>query len=109
MVVTHLLCQQVTINITQQVKTINQPTPTFLATMEGPGRVKEIYFVVEGTNLGKVEESKIPVSLLAAFYCFNMQYPKSLTPFYNFLEYVLLDTKMKTSITVSKFLASLHS
>lgn len=70
-----------TVNIDQKVGEVTEPAPTLLVTMKETGQVGEIYLVIEGVNFQKVREKETPIALLAAFYAFNIIYPKHLVPF----------------------------
>ena len=72
------------------------------------GEVIELYIIIEGVTFKLPLNSDIPIYLLASFYVFNISYPKSLTNFYNLLEYICLESKInKPSVAFSKFVASL--
>ena len=83
------------------------PPPSLLVVIKD-GEVQDLYLIIEGVPLKKIPPTDVPIYLLAAFYAFNISYPKSLSHFYDLLEYVCLGTKKKKPGTIlSNFVASL--
>ena len=100
---------QETCDVNVTAAEFTDPSPSFLVLIKD-GEIRDHYLVVEGIPLESGPPTDIPLHLLAAFYAFNIQYPKSLSNFYNLLEYVCLGTRVKKpSTTLSKFVASLSS
>ena len=71
-------------------------------------RQVEVFLACEKTLITDVKGLEAPYILLAAFYAFNMVYPKGTTSFYTLLEILLLGMKpKKIPSIVSKILVSL--
>lgn len=69
---------QMAVDISDVSAGIADPWPTVLALVREDGDVGEVYLVVEGVNFGRVEDKEIPIAHLAAFYAFNITYPKAI-------------------------------
>ena len=55
----------------------------------------------------KIKCEEAPFALMAAFFVFNIKYPRVLAPFYTFLEHLILNYKIaKPTIKLSSFLVS---
>lgn len=69
-------------------------------------QVKSAYLAVEGRVICQVKEpTKAVFVLIAAYYAYNMSYPKGLVSFYLFFEYLLFDKKPKKTFScLSQFL-----
>ena len=87
-----MLFTKVTTDIQEVAKNIEEPAPS-LVVLGQLKDAKEVFLVVEGNLISKIEIIKAPIILIGAFYCFNMTYPKGLHNLYMFLEYILLDKK----------------
>lgn len=104
-IVSIYLSIQLTANIEDEMKKIVEPAPTLLAVLTEDSQVSKVYVVVEGTCMDGVVEKEAPLNLLAAFYSFNISYPNPLKSFYEFLDHVMLGTKItKPTTTLSKFM-----
>ena len=77
---------QESINLNETARETEEKAPSLLAI----GR-REIHMVAEGEVLFKIEKlHEVPYLLLAAYYSFNMKYPKGLNGMYTLLEYMIL-------------------
>ena len=59
------------------------------------GEIKEVMLVAEHWVVYKIKLREAQLCLLAAFYAYNMKYPKELGNFYIFLEILFLDQQIK--------------
>ncbi len=50
------------------------------------GEFKEVYLAIEKQIFWKVAPEMLPFALQAAYYCFDISYPKGLCSFFSFLE-----------------------
>ncbi len=73
---------------------VAEPGPTLLIVGQ-LGEVKQVLLIVEQQVVCQVKPREAPLCLLAAFYTFNMKYPKGLENFYQFLEILVLDKPAK--------------
>ena len=82
-----------------------EPYITVLGSYSAP---VQAFLITDCCVVCEVEIEDIPLSLLAAFFVFNIQYPKGCYNAYTFLEYALfsLDHK-KQSPSVDHFLTAL--
>lgn len=88
---------------------VEEPAPTLLIVGQ-LGSVKETFIVAETQLVCKVKPHEAPLALLAAFYCYNMSYPKGLETFYMFLDYIILDKRpKKMSSTLTHFITVVSS
>ena len=88
---------------------IEEPAPTLLVVGQ-LNAVKEVFLVAEKQTLCNVKPVEAPLSLLSAFYSYNMNYPKGLESLYGFLEYAILDRKpSKMSSCLSVFITYLNN
>ena len=73
------------------------------------GSPGQVFLVAEQTIVLEVDDvMNCPVALLALYYTFNTNYPKSCLMFYSFLELVLIGKmSLKMTPTVSSLLANL--
>ena len=88
---------------------IEEPAPTLLV-VGHLNMVKEVFLVAEKQILCNIKPVETPLSLLSAFYCYNMNYPKGLESLYGFFEYVILGNKpSKMSSCLSVFITYLNN
>lgn len=70
----------------------------------------QAFIVVDRQILTEVNITDIPLTLLSAFFVFNIHYPKGCNNFYTFMEaYTLGFSLSKASPTVKHFVAGLHT
>ena len=67
-----IFCQQESVDINGIVRQVSLPTPTVLI------RDSAAVLVVERQILCSLPVKEVPLGLLAAFYVFNMEYPKGI-------------------------------
>jgi len=89
------------------VGSIKEKAPSLVAV----GREMQLHLVTENLHLFKVDKpEEAPFILLAAFYGFNMQYPKGLSNVYYLLEYIILNqSPQKMSTGLSQFITYLNN
>ena len=76
---------------------------------ELPGEKIEVYLVCEQVIISQIAGIEAPLLLLAAYYCYNMQYPKGLSSFFTLLEVKLCGIKpSKVPNSVSNALIGLQ-
>ena len=73
---------------------MKEPAPTILV-LGQMGEIKEVLLVVEYQVVCRVKPREAPLCLLAAYYAYDMKYPKGLENFYTFLDIILLDKQTK--------------
>ena len=72
--------------------------------------IQDVFLVAEKQKLCKIKANESPLSLLSAYYSYNMNYPKGLESLYGFLEYAILNKKpSKISSCLSVFLTTLNN
>ena len=72
------------------------------------GEEVEIFLICEQTIITQVTGLEAPIALLAAYYAFNMQYPKGLQSFCTLLEVMLCGVKPGKVPNVSSALIGLQ-
>lgn len=88
---------------------VDEPAPTLLV-VGHLNAIKEVFLVAEKQILCNIKTIESPLSLLSAFYSYNMNYPKGLESLYGFLEYAILDKKPhKMSSCLSVFITYLNN
>ena len=87
---------------------IPQPMLVIRGSLAAP---KDAFLVIEKQVFSKVTDiKKGSFILLASFFVFNMEYTKSLTNYYTFLEYFYLNLKVpKGKTKLHTFISQLHS
>ena len=106
----HVFILQESLSITAAVSDIDEAAPTLIIKETFEGQVREVFLVSEKEVLCKIEPQKSPLFLFAAFYAFNMQYPKGLVSLYTFLEIVLFNRRPnKVPSIVSSVLSCLNT
>ena len=90
---------------------IMEPAPTLIVTGHLCTDIKEVTVNAEKLKLFSTTALEAPLSLLAAYYAYNMSYPKGLQTFYTFLEYVILDKQptKKMPSNLETFITYIHS
>lgn len=69
----------------------------------------EVYLVVDKRVVHQVEVMDIPFNLMAAYFVYNICYPKGCSNFYTFLEIMMLNyPSRKASPTVKYFLSKME-
>ena len=70
---------------------------------------KQSFLVVDKKILCEIEFEGIPFCLMAAFFVFNIFYPRGCSNFYSFMEIMTLEFPLeKASATVKHFIASIN-
>ena len=70
--------------------------------------VKEAYLALEKEILFAVKTTDCAVALFAAFFVFNVNYPASTNPFFQFLEYAFLKVKLPKKQALARLAAKLN-
>lgn len=79
--------------------------PSLLVKRNFDGSIKEVFLICERQVLCKITPELSPLYLLAAFYAFNMKYPKGLHSLYTLFQIILLNSRpKKVPAIVSKVL-----
>ena len=85
-----------------------QNYPSLLAKELPVGEV-EVFLVCEQQVITKVTGIEAPMALLAAYYSYNMSYPKGTNSFFTFLEIKLCDLKIdRIPVVVSNLVIGVH-
>ena len=94
-------------NLDETAMTVTDNHP-YLGVVVGDASI-EAYLVVERHVLDKVDASSCLVGLIAAYFAFNMTYPKSLYAVLIFIQHFLLNIRDKQTVPVSvtKLMSSL--
>lgn len=88
---------------------MNEAAPTLLV-IGHLNNIQQVFLIAENQILCNVKPVESPLSLLSAFYSFNMNYPKGLESLYCFLEYAILNKKpYKMSSCLSVFITYLNN
>lgn len=96
-------------NVTAVAEGNSNITPYILVTGEDDGM--QTFLVVDKSILSEVPlNCTLPFVLMAAFFVFNICYPKGCSNLYSFMEIVTLGyPASKSSVTVKHFLSSLQN
>ncbi len=90
----------------QAIKDKNQLEPYFLVVRDD----QMVFLVTDNKILDHIEPRDLPFCLMAAYYVFNIEYPKGCHSFYSFLEVFALKMEpSKVQSSVSHFLARLQA
>ena len=101
---------QESLSISAATSEIDEAAPTLIVKENFEGQVSEVFLVSEKVMLCKIDPQKSPLYLFAAFYAFNMQYPKGLVSLYTFLEIFLFNKRpKKVPSIVSSILSCLNN
>ncbi len=68
-----------------------------------------IFLVIDNKILDQIQPRDLPFCLMAAYYVFNIQYPKACHMFYSFLEVFVLKMEPGKASTIKHFLARLKA
>ena len=92
-------------NIESIATDVQELAPTLLV-VGNLNEVKEVFLVIEKTIVCQIRSiDEPPLLLLAAFYSFNISYPKGLETMYKLLEYCILGKKSgKISSSLANFI-----
>ena len=105
----HFLFQE-SLSISAAASEKDEAAPTLIVKESFEGEVSEVFLVSEKVVLCKIDPPKSPLFLFAAFYAFNMQYPKGLVSLYTFLEIFLFNKRpKKIPSIVSSILSCLNT
>ena len=93
-------------NLDEEAMTLSENHP-YMGVVIG-GTSLQVFVIVERTVLETVEASTALSGLIAAYFSFNMTYPKGLYPLLIFIQHYILKIKDKqpTPICLTKFLSS---
>ena len=83
---------QASLSLTAAMSGLSQSHPS-LVVKEMPGEKVEVFLVVEHMIISEIAGIEAPLLLLAAYYAYNMKYPKGLTSFFTLLEVKLCNIK----------------
>ena len=83
---------QASLSLTAAVSGSSQSHP-FLIVKEMPGEKVEVFLVCEQVIISEIAGIEAPLALLAAYYSYNMQYPRGLSSFFTLLEVKLCGIK----------------
>ena len=93
--------------VTDIVSGKKQPEPYILVVGEME-QVQQVFLVTDNDIVTEIELSNVPLCLLAAYFVFNIQYPKGCKNVYTFLEVFFMGSPMENiSASVKHFLATL--
>jgi len=59
----------------------------------------EGYLVIEKTVMSRIKVNELPITLFAAYYVFNIEYPAGTRNFYQFLEAIFLNVSVPKTKT----------
>ena len=95
-------------NVAAVAKQSAYPTPYILVSGEN---YVQTFLVVDKTIISEIKScSDIPFGLMAAYFVFNICYPRGCTNLFSFLEVITLNyPSTKVSATVKYFLSGLYS
>lgn len=99
---------QASLSLTAAVSGSSQSHPSIIV-KEMPGEKVEVFLVCEQVIISEIAGMEAPLLLLAAYYSYNMQYPKGLSSFFTLLEVKLCGMKpRKVPSAVSNALIALQ-
>ena len=84
---------QASLSLTAAVSGFSLPHPSLIVREIPGGEDVEIFLVCEQVIISKIAGMEAPLVLLAAYYSYNMHYPKGLNSFFTLLEVKLCGIK----------------
>ena len=84
----------------KRVSEENKILEPYIIVVGSPDCYTQAFLIIDGRLIGEVKDiDTIPLVLLAAYYAFNICYPKGLGAFYSILEVIVLNTPLlKTTL-----------
>ena len=88
-------------NVTKMVEEIEQPQP-YILVIGDSGSEWQAFLITDKKVVTEVPFENTPLTLMSAFFVYNICYPNGCTNFYTFMEVVILNFAIEEASTYSK-------